>query len=117
MSYIPKRGDIIWLDFDPSSGHEIMKRRPALVISLSGFSAHFSMAIVAPITNTKRNVRIEVELNGTATQGSILAYQVRTIDYASRNAEFIEHAPRDITEKVSKLVRVLISEPVPTRTT
>lgn len=33
MIYIPEQGDLIWLDFDPSSGKEIMKRRPAFVIS------------------------------------------------------------------------------------
>jgi len=38
MSYIPERGDIIWLNFDPSSGREIIKRRPAYVISRKVFN-------------------------------------------------------------------------------
>lgn len=33
MRYTPEQGDIVWLDFDPSSGKEIIKRRPAFVIS------------------------------------------------------------------------------------
>ena len=40
MSYIPDQGDLIWLDFDPSSGKEIMKRRPAFVISRKAFNEH-----------------------------------------------------------------------------
>ncbi|WP_277347121.1 MULTISPECIES: type II toxin-antitoxin system PemK/MazF family toxin [unclassified Vibrio] len=31
--YIPKRNDIIWLDFEPVKGKEIGKYRPALVLS------------------------------------------------------------------------------------
>ena len=32
-AYIPRAGDIIWLDFDPQVGREQAKRRPALVIT------------------------------------------------------------------------------------
>ncbi|EAA0246186.1 type II toxin-antitoxin system PemK/MazF family toxin, partial [Listeria monocytogenes] len=30
--YIPKKGDIVWIDFDPAAGKEIQKRRPGLVV-------------------------------------------------------------------------------------
>lgn len=52
MSYTPDQGDVIWLDFDPSSGKEIMKRRPAFVISRKAFNEHTGIAIVAPITSS-----------------------------------------------------------------
>ena len=32
-AYVPKRNDIIWLDFEPAKGKEIVKYRPALVLS------------------------------------------------------------------------------------
>jgi mRNA-degrading endonuclease toxin of MazEF toxin-antitoxin module len=38
MRYTPEQGDIVWLDFDPSSGKEIIKRRPAFVISQKKFN-------------------------------------------------------------------------------
>ena len=47
MTYVPEQGDIIWLDFDPSSGKEIMKRRPACVLSKKSFNAHTKMAVFA----------------------------------------------------------------------
>ncbi len=40
MVYIPEQGDIIWLSFDPSSGKEIIKCRPAYVISRKLFNEH-----------------------------------------------------------------------------
>ena len=50
--YVPDKGDIVSLSFDPSAGNEIMKRRPALVISRQAFNEHTGFAIVAPITST-----------------------------------------------------------------
>jgi mRNA interferase MazF len=31
--YSPERGDIVWLNFNPQSGHEQKDKRPAVVIS------------------------------------------------------------------------------------
>jgi mRNA interferase MazF len=31
--YVPERGDIVWLDFNPQTGHEQKGKRPAIVIS------------------------------------------------------------------------------------
>lgn len=62
MRYVPEQGDLVWLNFDPSSGKEMMKRRPAFVISRKAFNEHTKMAIVAPITSTIRGVKLEVIL-------------------------------------------------------
>lgn len=87
MTYIPEQGDIIWLNFDPSSGKEIMKIRPAFVISKKAFNEHTKMAIVAPITSTIRGIKLEVVLsNKTKTEGAILVYQLKSIDFIQREA-------------------------------
>ncbi len=33
MAYIPKRGDVVWISFNPQAGHEQAGRRPAIVLS------------------------------------------------------------------------------------
>ena len=48
-SYIPRRGDIIRLDFDPGGGHEQQGTRPALVLSPEAFN-HFGLALACPVT-------------------------------------------------------------------
>ncbi len=65
MSYIPQRGDVVTLDFDPSAGQEIMKRRPVFVISRKLFNQHTGFAIVAPITSSVRGMKLEVVLPKT----------------------------------------------------
>jgi mRNA-degrading endonuclease toxin of MazEF toxin-antitoxin module len=109
MVYIPEQGDLIWLDFDPSSGKEIMKRRPAFVISRKAFNEHTKLAIVAPITSTIRGIKLEVILpNTTKTDGAILVYQLKSIDFIRRNAEFIEKTPENVVEQVSSIAQLLI---------
>ncbi len=109
MSYIPEQGDLIWLDFDPSSGKEIMKRRPAFVISRKIFNEHTKLAIVAPITNTIRGIKLEVLLpDKIETKGAILVYQLKSIDFIQRNAEFIEKTPLAIAEQVSSIAQLLV---------
>ncbi len=109
MDYIPDQGDIIWLNFDPSSGKEIVKRRPAFVISRKAFSEHTALAIVAPITSTVRGIKLEVVLPGhLITQGSVLVHQLKSLDFHHRQAEFIEKVPANIAQQVSSIAQVLI---------
>lgn len=108
MGYLASQGDIVWLNFDPSSGTEITKRRPAYIISRKAFNAHVGLAIVAPITSTVRGIKLEVVLTNTMkTSGSILVHQLKSLDISHRNAEFIEKAPTDIIEKVRNLVHII----------
>ena len=110
MSYRPEQGDIIWLSFDPSSGREIIKRRPAYVISRKLFNEHTGLAIVAPITSTVRGVKLEVTLPDTLqTAGAVLVYQLKSLDFNEREAELIERMPQQEIEEIKELVQLLIA--------
>jgi mRNA interferase MazF len=50
-SYIPNRGDIVFLDFNPIKGHEQRGYRPALIISPVAYSEKSSLALFLPITS------------------------------------------------------------------
>lgn len=109
MIYVPDKGDLVWLNFDPSSGQKIMKRRPAFVISRKAFNEHTGLAIVAPITSTARNIRLEVLLSdGMETEGAILVHQLKSLDFAQRQITFIEKAPQEVTDQVTTLAKVVI---------
>lgn len=109
MAYIPKRGDIVWTDFDPSAGHEQAHKRPAIVLSPEPFNKQIQLALVAPITTTVRGHGFEVKLNGAKTEGVVLCQQVKTIDYDFRGITFIESAPVKVINEVLAKVRVLVS--------
>ena len=108
--YVPDQGDIVSLDFDPSSGNEIMKRRPALVLSKKMFNEHTGFAVVAPITSTKRGSKLEVILpSKMAVQGAVLTYQIKSLDFSTRHVKFIQVAPQSVTNNVLEIAKLIIS--------
>jgi mRNA interferase MazF len=92
-----KQGHIIWLDFDPQTGHEQKGRRPALVMSNETFNNFSNLVFVCPITNTVKDYPFHVKLDErTRTTGVILCDQARMVDIIARNFEYIELLPEDI---------------------
>jgi len=110
--YIPSCGDIVWIDFDPSSGKEIQKRRPGLVVSLELFNKVTGFALFVPITSTVRGRGLEVELTGLETSGVALCEQVKSLHFKSRNIEFIEKAPLHILNEVTDRIESFIGHVV-----
>jgi mRNA interferase MazF len=108
-AYVPEKGDLLTLSFDPQSGHEQKGRRPALVISNFLFNRATGLAIVCPITNTNRNVpfHLPVPISSSLT-GFVMVEQVKSVDYAARKAKFVEKAPLQFVEDVTALVDVCI---------
>ena len=45
-AYVPDRGDIVWLQFDPQAGHEQAGRRPAFVVSPLAYNRKVGLALV-----------------------------------------------------------------------
>ena len=109
MSYVPRRGDVVFTDFDPAAGHEQKMKRPALVLSPDAFNEKLGLALVAPVTSTVRGHGFEVGLDGMKTTGVVLCQQVKVIDYQARGLRYIERAPSAIIDTVLAKVRLLVS--------
>lgn len=91
--YIPKQGDIVFLDFNPTKGHEQAGKRPAIVISQNVFNINTKMVIVCPITSNEKEFPTHYLLEDTKKiHGSVLCEHIRSIDYESRNLKFVEKA-------------------------
>lgn len=109
MKYVPKRGDIVWTNVDPSAGQEQALKRPAIVLSPEPFNKQIELALVAPITSRVRGHGFEVKLLQTKAEGVVLCQQVKTIDLEARGIVFIEKAPASVINEVLAKVRVLVS--------
>jgi len=93
--YVPRRSDVIWLNFDPQAGHEQAKRRPAVVLSPDAYNAKAGLAIVCPITSQIKGYPWEVAIpTGLKVAGVILSDQVKSIDWKARKAEFLCQLPQ-----------------------
>ena len=105
MVTVFEQGDIIYLDFDPQSGHEQHGRRPALVVSNNLYNRVSSLTIVCPIRHTDCGHPFHVRLDGcTKTDGVIMCDQARALDLNSRNATFVEKAPDEIVDEAVDLI-------------
>ena len=101
VSYIPKRGEVIQLSFDPQAGHEQMGRRPALVVSHTSFNRKMGFIFVCPISNTQRKNPFYVSIpKDEKVTGVIMADQLRSLDYRARNALFISQCPQELFQEV-----------------
>lgn len=74
------RGEVYWVNLDPTIGTEIRKTRPALVISPDDMNAALPRVIIAPITSKGQPLgcRPELEFNGKPAR--ILLDQLRSVD-------------------------------------
>lgn len=88
-SYVPQSGDVVWLEFDPKSGHEQGGTRPALVISPAKYNAKTGLMLCCPITNQIKGYPFEVVIkNNPAVTGAILSDQIKNLDWQARKAKF-----------------------------
>lgn len=107
--YIPKRGDIVYLDFSPTRGHEQRGHRPALVISPHTYNGRSSLALFVSITRQQKGYPFEVKLpSGLVIQGVILADQIKCLDWRARSVRFVESVPDEILEEVQAKIEVLL---------
>lgn len=106
--YIPKKGDLVILTFDPSAGYEQQGRRPALIISNEVFNKHVGLAIACPITNTDRNFPFHVKVESDNLTGFIMTEQVKSIDYNVRKVKFVERVNDDVLEKVLGMLESVV---------
>lgn len=107
--YIPERGDIIWLQFDPHAGREQSGRRPALVISPLTYNEKVGLVLVCPITSRIKGYPFEVELpDDLGIVGTILSDHIKSFDWKVRGATYIckasERTFREVVRKLSALI-------------
>ena len=108
-SYVPERGDFIYLEFDPQVGHEQSGRRPALVISPKAYNRKSGLCIVAPITNKDKGYPYDVKILSSIVTGVILSDQIKSLDWKMRKAQFIIKAKEEIMDEVIGVLSTLIS--------
>lgn len=75
-----RRGEVYWVNLDPTIGTEIRKTRPALVVSPDDMNAALPRVIVAPITSKGQTLGCRPELTFRGKPARILLDQIRCID-------------------------------------
>lgn len=112
MAYIPDRGDVIWLELNPQSGHEQAGRRPTLVLSPRSYNGKTGLALLCPITNQRKGFPFEVVIpSQQPVSGVILADQIKSLDWRARHARFICTLPLAVQIEVLEKLTPLLTLP------
>jgi len=107
--YIPNQGDLVWINFTPQSGHEQAGRRPALVLSPSSYNSRVGLTILCPVTSKIKGYPFEVSLPPKISiSGVVLSDQVKSMDWKSREIEFICKLDELSVEEVLQRLRTLL---------
>ena len=107
--YVPDRGDIVWLQFNPQAGHEQAGHRPALVLSPASYNRRSGLMLCCPMTSQRKGYPFEVVITvDTDRESVVLADQVKSLDWRVRKAVKKGTATIDvIAETLSKLQALL----------
>jgi mRNA interferase MazF len=109
MSYVPERGDVVWLNFDPKAGHEQAGKRPAFVLSPATYNRKVGLALFCPVTNKIKGYPFEVDVpEGLKISGTVLSDQIKSSDWKAWNATFICKLPEEIIKQVLKKAVTLL---------
>jgi mRNA interferase MazF len=107
--YVPDRGDVVWMDFVPQSGHEQSGRRPAFVLSPGAYNEKVGLGIFCPITSQRKGYPFESRIpEGLAVEGVILADQIKSLDWRARRAEFKCRLPQEVVEDCLERISALL---------
>jgi mRNA interferase MazF len=75
-----RRGEVYWVNLDPTLGSEIRKTRPGLVISPDDLNAALPRVIIAPLTSKGQPLGCRPELDFKGKHARILLDQLRSVD-------------------------------------
>ena len=110
MAFIPDRGQLIWLTFNPQAGHEQAGRRPAVVISPAAYNGRVGLALFCPVTSQMKGYPFEVAIPaGLPVEGVILCDQVKSLDWRAMQAEKISILPEESIRAILLKVGTLLA--------
>jgi mRNA interferase MazF len=108
-AYVPARGELIWLQFNPRAGHEQAGHRPAVVISPSSYNRRVGLALCCPVTSQVKGYPFEVRLPpGLGVEGAILSDQIKSLDWRVRKARRIGMLPGDVLQETVGKILALV---------
>ena len=113
MAWLPNRGDIVHLEFDPSSGQEMKGPHFGLVLSAKAFNQQ-GLAMICPISQgtaaAARSYGTVVSLMGagTDTLGAIHCHQLKSLDWRVRKVRFKEAVPQSVLDEVLARVEAIL---------
>lgn len=104
------RGDIFWVNLDPTIGTEIRKKRPAVVVSNDAANKRYHQVTVVPLSSQNLDrvelfqVLVSAEESGLKKDSKALAEQIRTVSKERLSARAGAVA-KNTMEKIERAIK------------
>jgi mRNA interferase MazF len=107
--HCPAAGDLVWVDLNPTLGHEQAGHRPAIVLTPRSYNEPSGLCILCPITSRARGYPFEVAIpHGNPISGVVLADQPRSVSWEKRHVKIAGMASAKLVEEVRERLAVLL---------
>lgn len=109
-------GDVVWVNLDPSAGHEQGKRRPVVVVSNDAYNRFNNLTMVVPITSSREyplhvNVGVIPTEDGLAIHGWAEIEQLKSLDLEARYGSVVGELDEETLDKITDMVLVCLMQP------
>jgi mRNA interferase MazF len=106
-----KRGEVWWVEFDPSLGSEIRKKRPAVIVSNDAANRNLARVVVIPLTsNTERLYPSEALVTLNGKKAKAMADQIMAAD-KSRLTDKIDTLSKENILAIDDAIKIHLSLP------
>jgi mRNA interferase MazF len=111
-TYIPDRGDFVWISLSPTSGHEQAGRRPALVISPKSYNRKTGICVLCPATRQVKGYAFEVVIaSSDGSSGVVPSDHLHNVDWKARRVLFIHRVSDSELSDVIARIEALLTSP------
>jgi mRNA interferase MazF len=109
-TYLPERGDLVEMNFQPAAGREIDKRRPAIILSASTYNRKSGLCVAVPTTSnmTPGPLWLPMPEGFLPKPSQILCDHVKSFDYRERSATLLGRVPDELVDTIVSNVLDLI---------
>ena len=99
--------NVYLINLDPTTGHEIKKKRPCLIISPDEMNDNLQTVIVAPMTTKSHDYPSRIKVDFQNKTGWIVLDQMRTID-KSRLTRKLGEVDKKTVQKVKSVIKEML---------
>lgn len=107
--YVPSRGDVVHLDWNPALGHEMKGPHYGLVLSQDAYNIGTGLVVVSPITSKVGKLSaFEFEVRAGRVNGVAVLSQFRTLDYQTRSIQYEGSISAELIDEAARRVRMVL---------
>jgi len=106
--YIPDRGDVVWVNFGLSIGHEQKGKRPAIIISRKLYNKRSGLVVACPVTSREKGYPFEISFDSGKIKGVIQTDQIKTFDWEQRGIRFVFRVKPAVIREIQEKIKLLI---------